>query len=332
MKEYDALAIIRLFTENQVVEYRTINSSHGEEDFREVIDASLENHERIIVKLACNAFTNPDSIRMWKRCASEYSKLGYYCPKIYATLNNDFPLVRYKGYSCVAYAEEYSKYQSVKQARSAKPFRDELYVMTARVADKRFDFTNNSSGYVLFDVFPGDQVDEVTENALEFMEYCNNLPEQFGEQSKRIFARWEENRKRLKEIYFKLPFSVFQADFNDTNVLVDDGGNFVGIYDFNLAGRDEILNYLLREIYDGTFEEERREILRALEIVSKHYKFSDLEIMAAPLIYRCVKPLWFTRVQQLKKSGTDITAIQKCLDEIEHAQTDEIDFESVMRL
>ena len=116
-----------------------------------------------------------------------------------------------------------------------------------------------------------------------------------------------------------------------TAEVLDKDGNFVGICDFNLAGRDEFLNYLFREIYCGSFEEELSEILRALKIASDYYRFSNDEIEAAPLIYRCVKPLWYTRVQALKEAKDDTKAIQACLDAMENAQTREIDFEKYMR-
>ena len=57
--------------------------------------------------------------------------------------------------------------------------------------------------------------------------------------------------------------------------LIDADGKFVGICDFNLAGRDEFLNYLFREILGETMEEELAEILRALRIVKKYYTFSE---------------------------------------------------------
>ena len=331
MECVEEVKIINLFMPGNVKEYRTIDSSRGEEDFRTAIIATMENGEKLVVKLACNSFTTPESIQMWQRCTEEYIRLGYYCPRIFASKNGDFPTVEYKGHKCIAYAEEYSKYGSADKATNAKPYCDELYIMTARVAAQRFDYTDIPSGYTLFIPYPGDPVDEVTENALDFKEYSKKLPECFAEQTERMFKRWEENYKRLKEVYFKLPFSVFQADLNDTNVLLDGEGRFVGVYDFNIAGKDEFLNYLFREIFEGSFDEEREEILRALKTVSGIYHFSDEEIMAAPLIYRCVKPLWFTRVDDLKSAGNDIDAIRACLDEMEDAQVREIDFESVMR-
>lgn len=327
----DIISIIKMFTAEAVSEYSIKDSSRGDSDFREAVFVTAESGNRFVIKLACNSFTSAESIRMWQRCAEEYLKHGYYCPHIFASLDGHFPTVEYKGHECVVYAEEFSKYESVDKVDEAESYRDELYIMTARIAAQYYDYTSIPSAYTLFDLFPGDEVDEVTLNALEFRKYCQTLPECFKEQADRIFQRWEENRKALEGVYHKLPFSVFQADFNDTNVLVDKEGRFVGIYDFNLAGRDEILNYLFREIFNGTFEEELNEILRALKIASEYYRFSEEEIKAAPLIYRCVKPIWYTRVYELKEVKDDVKAIQDCLDKMENAQIREIDFGSYMR-
>ena len=328
---YDEQTIIGLFVADKVKTFRTVETSHGEDDFREAVFVETEDNGRLVIKVAGNAFTTPESVKMWQRCAEEYRKLGYYCPEIFASVEGDFPLVDYKGHRCVAYAEEFSKYESAENVKDTRYLSDDLYIMTARVAAEKFDYTDIPSGYTMFDLCPGDEMDEVTMNAQDFREYCETLPECFREQTDRMFQRWEENRRKLREMYFKLPFSVFQADFNKTNVLIDSDGKFVGIYDFNLAGRDEFLNYLFREILGRTMEEELAEILRALRIVSGYYAFSDEEIAAAPLIYRCVKPLWFCPVDDLKNLGSDMTAIQKQLDEMEYAQVREIDFASAMR-
>ena len=202
--------------------------------------------------------------------------------------------------------------------------------MTAKVAACCFQYTNLPSAYCMFDTIGGDEMDEVTENALEFQRYSRTLPERFAAQTGRVFARWEEHRAALEKCYAGLPTSVFQADPNDTNVLLDDLGNFAGIYDFNLAGKDVFLNYLFREIYEGSLDEERNAILSALKVAAGVYAFSEAEKEAALPLYRCLKPLWYTRVEALKDAGSDEAAIQRCLDEMEQAQTRCIDFRSVM--
>lgn len=92
---------------------------------------------------------------MWRRCASEYRRLGFYCPQIFSSLCGDFPAVLYKGHRCFAYAEEFSPYLSADRCPNAKPFRDELYRMTAKVAACCFQYTNLPSAYCLFDTFGG---------------------------------------------------------------------------------------------------------------------------------------------------------------------------------
>lgn len=330
MNELTEQQIVLLFSNEKIIECKVKNTSHGDTDFREAIFVEFESGKKLVIKTAENEFTNPETIRMWQRCIEEYRKLGYYCPRILEAKDNTFPMVNYKNHKCFVYAEEYSIYDSVENSKDVKPYRNDLYLMTAKIAAKKFNYANTPSAYCLFDTFPGDEIDEVKANAIEFNNYCKALPEKFSEQAQRMFKRWEENRAVLKEIYFKLPTSVFQADFNDTNVLVDQNGNFVGIYDFNLAGKDELLNYLFRECHKGTFEEELNSIFDALQIVKSEYEFSEDEKEAALLIYRCVKPLWYTRIQALKKAGND-DAIQKCLDEMEYAQIRDIDFRTLMR-
>lgn len=330
MKICDELAVAALFSKCEVAEYKTVNTSHGEDDFREAIFVEFTSGDRIVIKVSCNEFTTVKSIEMWRQCAESYIEEGYYSPRILPSLNGDFPCLVYKEHDCVAYAEEYSKYKSVEDSPNAKPWRNDVYKMTAKIAQHRYDYTDMPSGYCLFELFPGDEFDEVTMNAKDFLEYALTLPKCFHEQVKRMYNRWLDNYNELRRIYFLLPFSVFQADFNFSNVLVDENGDFAGIYDFNLAGKDEILNYLFREIYTGSFEEELTEIFNALKIVSSEYVFSEAEIAAAPMIYRCVKPLWYTRVETLKSAGDKKQEIQRCLDEMEYAQTRMIDFERVM--
>ena len=105
---------------------------------------------------------------------------------------------------------------------------------------------------------------------------------------------------------------------------MDDEGKFVGVYDFNLCGRDVFLNYLMRES-NGVSG-----ICEALKIASEYYRFSDIEKDAALMLYRCLKPLWYSRVEELKKAGKDTDAIRTCLNEAEHALTSSIDFSEYM--
>ena len=166
--------------------------------------------------------------------------------------------------------------------------------------------------------------DEVLENALNWKEYADTLPEEFTEQVGRIWQLWTENRTALEKVYHKLPTSVFQADLNASNILLDDECRFVGVYDFNLCGRDVFLNYLIRENNDVPG------ICDALRTAAEFYRFSDIEKDTALMLYRCLKPLWYTRVKKLKEAGDDHKVIKESLDESEHDLTVQIDFGKYM--
>ena len=329
----EILAVLSLFFDTPPSRFEVKNTSHGSNDFREVILAQWDSGEKYAVKLADNDFTFAEKIEVWKKCAYEYRRLNYYCPSIFYSRTGNFPLVQYKGHNCIAYAEEFSKYRSADSfdAPLLSEYMNDAYIMTARVAAAGFHFTDFPSGYCLFDRFcPSDPTDEVMENALEWKRYAKSLPKEYNPQIKRIWQRWIDNRKKLEQIYPSLPTSVFQADLNPSNILLDDSGKFVGVYDFNLCGKDVLLNYLLREIRRPGIQDELESILLILKHICTVYHFSSIEKESAILLYRCIKPLWFTQVQKLKKAGSDRKAVQESLDQTEHMQTMKIDFAHYM--
>ncbi|SCX96318.1 hypothetical protein [Butyrivibrio sp. INlla14] len=73
---------------------------------------------------------------------------------------------------------------------------------------------------------------------MKWLEMAKTLPEKFTAQIERIWNNWLVSRRELEKIYHRLPTSVFQADINDTNVLLDEEGNFRGVYDFNIGGKE----------------------------------------------------------------------------------------------
>ncbi len=337
LENIELIRIFQLFFDELPHQYEIKNTSHGDTDFREAIIAEWSSGEKYVIKLSDNDFTFPEKISTWKSCAEEYRKLGYYCPVIFSSKQGDFPRVTYKGHNCVVYVEEFCKYTVVEERcredfKEKAPFdikwADAAWMMTAKVAAKRFDFCDYPSGYCLFETFcPSDKTDEVLENAMEWKKYADNLPERFQTQIQRIWQRWMNNRNKLKCIYYKLPTSVFQADLNPTNLLVHDNGEFIGVFDFNLCGRDVFLNYLFREIL---WQYDEKYLLETLKKISHVYCFSALEKQAAPLLYRCLKPLWYSEIETLKAAETDEIAIQTCLNRTEELQTKEIAFAMYM--
>lgn len=330
--------IFGLFFDVKPTSFDIITTSRGDADFRETVIAGFESGEKSVIKLADNDFTFPEKIEMWRRTAEEYRGLGYYCPKIFPDKTGNYPAVRYKGHTCTAYGEEFSPYRPAEQRSdnaseetSAAEYEREAWIMTAKIASKYFSYTDYPSAYCLFETFcPSDKTDEVLENALKWKEYAQTLPKEFQPQAERIWRLWTENRNALEPVYKKLPTSVFQADLNPSNILLDGSGKFVGVYDFNLCGRDVFLNYLFRETFHYDYKKELDSISRRLRIVSGYYHFSEDEKKAALMLYRCIKPLWYDKTERLKKLGNDTSAVGAYLNETERSLTENIDFASCM--
>lgn len=328
------VSVFALFFDETPATMHTIESGLGETDFRMTVLVETEAGDKYVLKLADNDFTFPEKIAVWQRTVEEYRKLGYYCPRIFPDKTGSFPIVAYGGHNCTVYAEEFARYRPAlerdvdddnREEALYNRYRRDLWEMTAKIAAQYFDYTAYPSAYCLFETFcPSDRMDEVLENALAWKEYADKLPDAFRAQTDRIFRLWTENRAALEPLYRKLPHSVFQADLNFTNVLLDDADNFVGIMDFNLCGREVFLNYLMRE-NSGVST-----ICDALDAASAFYRFSEPEKDIALMLYRCLKPLWFTRREALKKAGNDLEAIRACLDRTERELTEPYDFRSAM--
>ena len=328
--ELNCNEIAKLFFDEPVVSCNVKNTSHGEADFREALIVQLASGSKFVIKLADNSFTAPDRIRMWQRCAADYRDLGYYTPRILADKSGEFPTVRYKGHDCAVYAEDFAKYTyedaSANGLAASKYFND-ILIMTAKVAALHSDYAEYPSGYCLFECFaPDDEEEEVLENAWEWKRYAETLPEEFHLLIEEIWTLWNENREALNRVYHTLPTSIFQADLNSSNTLIDENENFVGVFDFNLCGRDVLLNYTFREIYWYDDEIEIELMRSAVAVMSDFYSFSQVEKDTALMIYRCVKPLWYTKLMRLKKAGNDVSAIRTCLEQTRLALTRDIDF------
>ena len=156
-KNNELLFIVQLFSEELPIKYEIQNTGRSDIDFRETVIAQFKSGNRIVIKLTDNDFTFPAKIEVWRKCAAEYRRLGYYCPEILYSKNGDFPLVEYKGHKCVAYAEEYSKYPIIERDDNIKDsaafrekYMDAAFAMTARIAAERLSFTDYPSGILPF--------------------------------------------------------------------------------------------------------------------------------------------------------------------------------------
>ncbi len=337
--ERELKKIFRLFFDEAPASFRTLITSRDSSDFRETVIAAAGSGKKYVIKLADNDFTFPEKIAMWRRTAEEYRRLGYLCPRILPDAAGTFPYVEYEGHHCAAWAEEYMPLRTAEDRFSREPenkeniragYTEDLWTMTARVAARHFDYTRYPSAYCLFETFcPSDRTDEVLENALEWKKYADTLPGMFQSRVQRIWKLWSDNRNALQGRYRHLPSSVFQADLNPSNLLIDSGSRFAGVLDFNLCGREVFLNYLMRENY-GDFDGELAAIRTALTVSAGHYSFTQAEKDLAASLFRCLKPLWYNKTEHLKSLEGDRAAIGEYLDMTEYYLTEPIEFGSYM--
>ena len=328
---------------------QTIETGINESDLRETVIGKLPSGKQYVLKIVDNDFTFPEKIEVWSRTAEEYQKLGYYAPTIYRDREGNFPRVSYKGRKCVAFAEDYAPYVPVEDRflgknekatgdEPKKPIRKpyevyqrEMWQMTAKIAEKHFDYTEYPSAWCLFQRFcPSDEMDEITENAVEWKEYADSLPEKFHEQVERIWKRWNDNKDALEKVYHLLPTSIFQADLNATNLLLDEQDRFVGVFDFNLCGKEVCLNYFFREVHHPDFATEEKMLCDTLEIIREYYHFSEEEKDLALMLYRCVKPLFGNKIIRFRELKDDWTEVRRFLDETELFLMKDIDFRPYM--
>lgn len=358
----DEKDIFRLFTGAEPFHIESRDSCHGDADFRRTLIGTFRAGalpeglgEKLVVKLAANGFTDEERLELWERLINEYRALGYDCPRIMRSLDGVFPKIDHEGHRCVCWAEEFSKHRcadtfaGIQDEDGRYRYLDDALLMNARVAAKRFDFSPLPSGYTLFGIFDKNCAEpEVMEAAHGWLKTAEALPEPHRERAMKLWDRWLALYEHIRDQYERLPSSIFQADINSSNVLLDEGGGFSGVIDFNLAGRDTLLNLLLREVpyAYGWPEDDNKElepvekartdndlaarrIRYALSVVGREYRFTDAERELALPLFRCVRALWWPDCDCLEEAKTD-SEIAAALDEVERVLTEDFDFASAM--
>ena len=339
--------IFLLYSDCQPQSYEIKDSSHGESDFRQAVIADWGTEKRVI-KIACNAFTTAHRIEGWRKTIEVYREMGYYCPRIIPSRAGNYcEAAEYEGRQCLIFAEEFSIYQTADifgrertQINGRDIFHEDVIRMTARAAAAHFDFADYPSVWCILERFSPDETDdEVMECALGFKKIMDEEVPQYQERFQRIWDAFLENKEALTHIYHRLPTSVFQADTNDTNILLDSDLRFMGVLDFNLSGRETALNMLFREALtslddefyvEGVSEKAFTIFIDDLWLAKELYTFTQAEIEVAPLLYRYLRPFWWNTFNDLKRDKGDLGKVDRILSWIENEQTREIDFQGIL--
>ncbi|MBO6052689.1 MAG: hypothetical protein J6Q17_03040, partial [Clostridia bacterium] len=241
-----------------------LSSSEREDDFRAAATVEADG-ERFVLKLAANAFTTPRRIEGWTSLIRTAREMGVYMPALVPSLaGRTAETCEIDGHLFVVWAEEFAPYplaetqaeydtdgyRAKDAARPKSPdgcpaWQGELIRFNAKLAAARLPGGWGISGYARLTPPEDAETDEVEETVLEAGRHIREKHPALLPRWQTIRTRWEENRDTLAALYPRLPTSVFQADWNDTNVLLTADGHFAGLIDCNLAGEDTALNMAL---------------------------------------------------------------------------------------
>ena len=300
-------------------DYRLIDKRIEDDDLRLIYEVKLLDRF-IIIKLAKNSFTNSQKIL---DLVELYNDLDIYCPKFIKAKNGAYSLklMDSNGTYFDVWCENFKKHITIDEfidKSEDKPywknyfddssFRKELGYHLGKIAS----YTSVSeilspTPYILFDKFcESDVSDEYTEFVTEVY---HKLKDDININQKNLMFAWEQFhylREKVKRVYHLLPTAVFQGDLNETNVMIDENNHLIGLIDFNISGREVVLNYLINE---GVYQEEKEvgslwmensynaksdfKFKNVIDAFKCHYTFNELEIEEFSNLYKVIRPYKF---------------------------------------
>lgn len=341
---------ISMYYDTDTAEVKTLDLCRGDDDYRKVYIVN-DGKRHLVIKHLSNTFSDSRRIRGWFRLMEEYRKIGIYCP---AVVKNRFGELLHRettdGRDYYVYAEEFAAYETAENIAPERykdefgrcRFTPDVMRSLGKVAAAKFDFLDWGSAYCLLEPFCApDTIDEATECATLFVKYVEeNLPHHLP-RAKALLELFYQCKDEVREVYPSLPTSCFQADLNDSNILLDENCRFAGLIDFNLCGKEPVLNYATREAlwavddkrlfgendrrlycYDDDLDALRNSLfLENMGYIGEYYRFGEIEKKAFPILFRYINSFWWHHLDEIKAIRDDDDKIVKLFDWLEHQMT-----------
>ena len=341
---------ISLYCDAEVSDVKTLDLSRGDDDHRKVYIVD-DGRRRMVIKHLSNTFSSRRRIEGWFKLMEEYRNIGLYCPAVVPNLKGELlHCDRAEGRDYFTYAEEYAVYETAehlgkdkyKDAQGRDRFTPDVMRSLGKIAAAGLDILDWPSAYCLLEPFcPPDTTDEGTECAIAFVDYIRENIPAYRQRAESLLELYYKRQEELREVYHLLPTSCFQADLNDSNILLDDAGNFVGLIDFNLCGREPVLNYAVREalwaisdkrllgekdsrlyFYDKDLDDLRIGLfLENMGYIQENYRFSSFEREVFPVLFRYLNSFWWFHLDEIKLIKDDGCKIEMLLDWLECQMT-----------
>ena len=341
---------LSLYYDTGVSGVTTLDLCRGDDDYRKVYFAD-DGCRKLVIKHLSNTFSDRRRIGGWFRLMEEYRRLGLYCPAVVPNLMGGLLHCDTRdGRDYYTYAEEYAVYETAEHIGRANwqdeqghaCFMPDVLRFLGRVASAKLDILDWSSAYCLLEPFCApDTTDEATECAVAFVDYIREQLPAHLPRAEALLELFYRRQEELRRVYPSLPTSCFQADLNDGNILLDGQNRFVGLIDFNLCGREPILNYAVREalwgvsdrrllgekdsrlyFYDRELDALRMKLfLENMGYIQETYEFSELEREVFPVLFRYLNSFWWFHLEELQLIREDDRKITQLLDWLEHSMT-----------
>ena len=304
-------------------------------------------------------FVTPERIAQCDRVIAAYRAAGYDCPRILPDLQGRLTSrVSYNGRECTVFAQEYPRKMRLKEYLDANETdgrfacHDELIAVAAKIAALHLEGSEIAAMEIFAPITACGAAEDFTKEYL--LDLRNDIMAEHPaliDRFERIEALFDENRDRLRPLYQKLPTSLFQMmESRLKEVLVNEDGSLSGFVNFYDGGRETCLNYLFHVIdslrseeYEGDNACEEMEsadlrgrsidaFARDLKIAAQYYRFSELEIKAAPMVYKnlLLGERYYWQIMDYARG--DDEKLSAFFDYLEKQLTaDEIDFAALMR-
>lgn len=221
-----------------------------------------------------------------------YNKVGIYSPRYkkskYDTYLYEFD---FENIAFIAWIEEYAPYKICTSEEYTEGLKLQVLEETSKYMDKYTDkdiMTRNSMWSIIELSTWDDKIDEKEENYILLREALLDINE--IDLVSKLNQVNKDCRNLIKDNIKDLRKCSIQGDLNPSNILIKDG-KFIGLIDFNMAGKEVNINHILNETrYDLSVED--FEYLTAKEIfdkitnyrqyllwhIFKYYKLDALEI------------------------------------------------------
>jgi hypothetical protein len=341
---------VSLYYDTEILDVQTLDLCRDDDDDRKIYIAD-DGNRKLVIKYFSNTFSDKRRIGGWFRLMEEYRKIGLYCPAVVSNRNGELihcDIVNGRHY--YTYAEEYAIYETAehigkdkyKDSQGHNCFTPDVMRSLGKIASAKLNIMDWPSAYCLLEPFCApDTTDETTQCANMFVKYIRETLPAYLPRVEAILKMFYKRQEELSMVYPLLPTSCFQADLNDNNILLDEDNKFVGLIDFNLCGKEPILNYTVREallgvsdkrlfgengsrlyFYHKELDNLRIEMfLENMSYIQEHYEFTAFERNTFPILFRYINSFWWYHLDEIKLIREDDHKITQLLNWLEHQMT-----------